>query len=57
MDLRIQLRWLVKEDSRVLQYRQQYMQTHYSQVDPQTQNYVKLPEWGHWQNVPEQIED
>ena len=57
MDLRMEMQWLVKGDSRVLQYRQQYMQTQYSQVNPQTQNYVRLPEWTQWQDVPEQTAD
>lgn len=51
-DLKMELRWLVENDTRVLQYRQQHLQTQYSMYNEKTGDYWKLPEWGPWIDVP-----
>jgi hypothetical protein len=52
-NLRMELRWLVHGSERVLQYRQQYLQTQYTQYNDKTGDYWKLPAWGDWTNVPD----
>jgi hypothetical protein len=53
MDLKTELRWLVKEDSRVLQYRREITGTDYSTVDSKG-NHVRTAVWTNWQDVPEE---
>jgi hypothetical protein len=71
MDLRTELRWVVRPSGdfrldgavvvqvseRVLQYRQQYRQTQYSQVSPVSGGPITTVEWGAWIDVPEHKED
>lgn len=52
-NLKMELRWLVQGGERVLQYRQQYLQTQYSQYNDKVGDYWKLPAWGDWTNVPD----
>lgn len=53
----MELRWLVKANTRVLQYRQQRLVSQYSMFDDKTGDYIKLPEWGNWEDVPEHKEE
>jgi hypothetical protein len=53
MDMKTELRWLVKEDSRVLQYRREVSGTDYAAVDSNG-NHVKTTYWSDWQDVPEE---
>lgn len=53
MDLKTELRWLVKGSTRVLQYRNMYRGTDYSATDPNTNSFVKTTLWSEWQDVPE----
>lgn len=55
-NLKMELRWLVKDNARVLQYRQQQLVPQYSMFDEKTGNHIKLPEWGNWEDVPEHKE-
>ena len=53
-NLKMELRWLVRYNGdRILQFRQQRLQTQYGQYNDKTGDYWKLPEWGEWQDVPE----
>lgn len=56
-NLKMELRWLVKANTRVLQYRQQRLVSQYSMFDDKTGDYIKLPEWGNWEDVPEHKEE
>lgn len=51
-----ELRWLVRPGwdgpEKVLQYREQKMLPCYSMVDEKGE-YIKLPTWSNWKDVPE----
>lgn len=49
----IELRWYVFDGERVLQYRVQKEATDYGAVNPTTNDYWKVKEWGPWTNVPD----
>ena len=53
MDLKTELRWLVKGSSRVLQYRNMHNGTDYSSIDLKTNSFVKSKIWSEWMDVPE----
>jgi hypothetical protein len=51
-DLRYEQRWLDRNGERVLQYRQQFLATQYSSYASDTGEFIKIPEWGPWIDVP-----
>jgi hypothetical protein len=53
MDLKTELRWLVKGSNRVLQYRNMQHGTDYSGTDPKTNSFIKTTIWSDWIDVPE----
>lgn len=53
MDLKTELRWLVKDSTRVLQYRNLVNGTDYSSIDPKTNSFVQTKIWTNWIDVPE----
>lgn len=52
-NLKMELRWLVSRGERVLQYRQQYLQTQYSMFNEKSGDYLKSVAWSEWIDVPE----
>lgn len=56
-DLKMELRWLVQGSERVLQYRQQYMQTQYGMQELTTGGHIQIPVWSEWQDVAEYKEE
>jgi len=51
--MKTELRWLVNDGEKVLQYRQYVSVTDYSAIDPTTHSFAKHKQWTEWITVPE----